>query len=100
MRLVLALAVLVLAGCGGSGGSSDSGPQTPKQAFASSCGSCHTLADAGTSGSFGPNLDDLKPDRARVLAAIQNGPGSMPGGLLEGKPAEDVAAYVSSASGG
>ena len=33
------------------------------------CGTCHTLADAGTGGQVGPNLDNAKPDyddRARV----------------------------------
>ena len=37
-----------------------------KAVFTSNCGSCHTLADAGTTGAVGPNLDDLKPDAARV----------------------------------
>ncbi len=32
-----------------------------KKVFTTNCGSCHTLADAGTDGSVGPNLDDLKP---------------------------------------
>jgi mono/diheme cytochrome c family protein len=31
---------------------------TPEQLFASSCGSCHTLAAAGTAGTTGPNLDE------------------------------------------
>ncbi len=100
MRSVLAVvvltAVLALAGCGSSG---SDGPKTPKQTFAGTCGSCHTLKDAGTNGSFGPNLDELKPDAARVLAAIGKGPGAMPNGLLKGSTAEAVAGYVSSAAG-
>ncbi len=100
MRTVLALAAIALAGCGGSSGGSSDGPQTPEQTFAGTCGSCHTLSDAGTSGTFGPNLDDLKPDAARVRAAIEAGPGGMPGGLLDGKKADDVAAYVAGATGG
>jgi cytochrome c551 len=32
-------------------------PAAGKTAFASSCGSCHTLAAAGTKGTLGPNLD-------------------------------------------
>ena len=36
-----------------------------KQIFTQSCGTCHTLADAGTNGQVGPNLDQLKPDKAR-----------------------------------
>ena len=105
MRIApILLAAVALAGCGGSdsgsgesnGGGSD---EPPKAQFAGTCGSCHTLADAGTNGSFGPNLDDLAPDKARVLAAIAEGPGSMPDGLLEGSAAEAVAGYVASAAG-
>lgn len=73
-----------------------------KETFASTCGGCHTLADAGTSGTTGPNLDDLKPDAARVEAAIKNGGASgttMPKNLLEGEEAVAVAAYVSSVAG-
>jgi mono/diheme cytochrome c family protein len=71
--------------------------------FVSSCGSCHTLSAAGTTGTTGPDLDTLAPDEAQVLAAIENGgtgSGAMPAGLLEGAEAEDVAAYVSSLAGG
>jgi mono/diheme cytochrome c family protein len=73
-----------------------------KQLFASTCGSCHTLSAAGTSGTAGPNLDDLKPDQARVLAAIQNGgtgSGQMPPGLLRGEEAAQVADFVSGSAG-
>ena len=99
MRLLPALLVAVaLAGCGSGGGGSSA--KTPKGQFAGTCGSCHTLADAGTKGTFGPNLDDFKPDKARVLAAIKEGPGGMPSGLLEGAKADEVATYVSSAAGG
>jgi cytochrome c oxidase subunit II len=48
------------AGGGGGGGGAQSGAQLAavgKQAFTSAgCGGCHTLADAGTSGTVGPNL--------------------------------------------
>ncbi len=97
MRSVLALAAVLLAGCGGA--STGDGAKTPKETFAGTCGSCHTLKDAGTDGSFGPNLDELKPDKARVLAALKAGPGGMPAGLLKGKEADTVATYVSTAAG-
>jgi len=74
-----------------------------RELFASNCGSCHTLSAAGTSGTTGPNLDDLAPDEARVEAAIQNGgtgSGVMPAGLLKGAQAQQVAAYVSAGAGG
>ncbi len=49
-------------------------PVAGKAVFMSSaCGSCHTLAAAGTGGNVGPNLDQLKPSQARVRAAVQNG---------------------------
>ncbi len=101
MRLPLLLtAVVLLAGCGGSDSSSSDTDRPPKEVFAGTCGSCHTLADAGTDGTFGPNLDDLKPDKARVLAAIEEGPGGMPGGLLDGAAADAVAGYVADSAGG
>ena len=73
-----------------------------KQIFIQSCGTCHTLADAGTSGKVGPVLDQVKPDKARVLAAIKNGglgSGTMPANIVTGKDAQAVATYVSSVAG-
>ena len=104
MRYVPTLLILfALAGCGGSdsasGGDGGSADRPPKEQFAGSCGSCHTLADAGTDGSFGPNLDALAPSEEEVLAAIENGPGAMPNGLLDGAAAEAVAKYVAGAAG-
>ena len=74
-----------------------------KAQFASTCGGCHTLKDAGTSGSVGPNLDQLKPSEALVKSAIAKGgagSGQMPPGLLSGADADQVAAYVANAAGG
>jgi len=70
-----------------------------KQIFAINCGSCHTLADAGTSGAVGPNLDQIKPSKSLVLGAIKSGPGAMPPNIVTGKDAQQVAAYVSSVAG-
>lgn len=67
--------------------------------FMSSCASCHTLAAADASGQIGPDLDDLQPDRERVLAAIEEGPGAMPAGLYEGAKAEAVADFVAQNAG-
>jgi mono/diheme cytochrome c family protein len=67
--------------------------------FASTCGACHTLTAAGTTGTVGPNLDDLKPDQATVRAAIQSGPGAMPANLLTGAQAQQVAAFVAASAG-
>ena len=61
------------------------------------CGSCHTFADAGTSGSIGPNLDDAAPSLDLALDRITNGQGAMPSfsGQLTDQQIADVAAYVS-----
>ena len=65
-------------------------PTSPaKDLFATNCGSCHTLARAGTDGVVGPNLDDLlggiPGQQDRVLTAIQMGvQGRMPAGILQG----------------
>jgi mono/diheme cytochrome c family protein len=67
--------------------------------FATTCGGCHTLADAKTSGTVGPNLDQLKPDEARVEHQIKVGGGPMPAGLFKGQDAKDVAAYVAAVAG-
>ena len=67
--------------------------------FVSNCGGCHTLAAAGTTGTVGPNLDDLKPDQATVQAAIKEGPGAMPANLLTAAQAQQVAAFVAASTG-
>jgi cytochrome c6 len=74
-----------------------------RQLFASTCGSCHTLKAAGTHGTIGPDLDQIKPDAARVLAAMQNGgtgSGAMPRALYSGAKAKQVADFVSQVAGG
>jgi mono/diheme cytochrome c family protein len=55
----IAAVAFALSGCG-TGGYVDSGSQgAGRQLFLDSgCGACHTLADAGTQGTIGPNLDD------------------------------------------
>jgi outer membrane protein assembly factor BamB/mono/diheme cytochrome c family protein len=69
--------------------------------FTTNCAGCHTLAEAGTSGTVGPNLDDLRPDAALVRTTVTNGRGAMPafGGRLSETEIADVAAYVSSVAG-
>ena len=87
---------------GGGGGGGASASAEGKQIFTQSCGTCHTLSDAGTSGTVGPVLDELKPDKARVENAIKNGgagSGAMPANVVTGQEAEAVAEYVSSVAG-
>lgn len=66
-----------------------------------SCSLCHTLREAGASGAVGPDLDQLKPDAARVAAAVSNGIGVMPpfAESLSDEQIRAVAHYVSSVAG-
>ncbi|HZO61361.1 MAG TPA: c-type cytochrome [Gaiellaceae bacterium] len=73
-----------------------------KQVFETAgCKSCHTLKDAGATGTVGPNLDDAKPPASLVVDRVTNGKGVMPSfnGQLSPKQIADVAAYVSSVAG-
>ena len=116
LALVAIVFVFVAAGCGGEDTPTTEEPaveQTPdatatdgtaevagRERFVNTCGGCHTLADAGTNGRVGPNLDDVAPDAEEVLTAIETGPGPMPENLLEGEDARQVAEYVAAATGG
>jgi mono/diheme cytochrome c family protein len=64
---------------------------------AGGCGSCHTFADAGTSGTIGPNLDDSQPSFELAVDRVTNGSGAMPAfeDQLTEEQIADVAAYVS-----
>ena len=79
-------------------------PVAGKEVFlgTSGCAGCHTLADAGSTGTIGPNLDGLKPSHDAVVAQVTNGGGGMPafGDSLSEEQIQDVAAYVSSATQG
>jgi mono/diheme cytochrome c family protein len=72
-------------------------PANGKEIFmAQGCGSCHTLADAGTSGTIGPNLDEAQPNSETVVDRVTNGSGAMPSfkDQLSEEEINDVAAYV------
>jgi len=64
------------------------------------CAACHTLLDAGSDGNIGPNLNEIRPDIMRVIAAVANGIGVMPAyqGELSQEEIEAVAHYVSVSS--
>jgi mono/diheme cytochrome c family protein len=75
-----------------------------------SCGSCHTLLDAGTAGTTGPNLDQAlgyscgqgfeeSTAYSIVLGQIGLATGGMPPDLVTGQDAVDVAGYVASVAG-
>jgi mono/diheme cytochrome c family protein len=119
VAIVVAVVALGAAGCGGGddvtgqeGGNRSNG----KTLFVSgvdgnaSCGSCHTLLDAGTAGTVGPNLDtalgfscaqgfEESTIYSAVLGQIDLAQGAMPADLVTGQDAVDVAAYVASVAG-
>ena len=66
------------------------------------CGGCHTLAAAHSSGTVGPNLDQLKPDYRAVTAQVTNGGAAMPAfkSKLSAQQIADVSAYVVTSTGG
>ena len=125
MRRALVFAALLvgLAGCGGgetvtplpetvegeppaatqTQPTSEGDAENGKKIFAANgCGSCHTLSDAGTSGTVGPNLDEAKPDLALAIERVTNGSGVMPPfkDTLDEKEIVDVATYVVDATHG
>ena len=77
-------------------------PTDGRSIFTTTCGSCHTLADAGTTGTVGPNLDESKPPKELVVDRVTNGRGVMPSFKDSLDPAQitAVADYVSSVAGG
>jgi mono/diheme cytochrome c family protein len=80
---------------GGGGGEGDAA--AGKDVYASAgCGSCHTLADAGSTGTIGPNLDESSVDFEAAAEQIRTGGGGMPAfeGQLSEQEIADVAAYV------
>jgi mono/diheme cytochrome c family protein len=106
------------AGCGTGGLSEGGSVSRGQQLFKDNCGTCHTLAHAGTTGTIGPNLDaafqvahdrDYKESTIRNVVAKQikypttdpptEGAVGMPADVVKGGDVDDVAAYVACAAG-
>jgi mono/diheme cytochrome c family protein len=117
--LILAVCGLVLAGCSGGKtvsptpqtveGTLPTAPQVKGDTTAgktifetAGCKGCHTLKDAGATGTVGPNLDQAKPPLDLVVDRVTNGRGAMPSfsGQLSQQQIADVAAYVVQATKG
>jgi mono/diheme cytochrome c family protein len=112
-RLVLVLAAAAAVCLPASGcGTSTASPEHGRILFIEKCGTCHTLAEAGTTAQIGPNLDDAF---ASARAAGESGEtiegvveaqvefprpangdaeASMPQDVVGGQDLQDVAAYV------
>ena len=106
------------AGCGTGGLAEGGSVSRGQELFKDNCGSCHTLAHAGTAGTIGPNLDaafqvahdrDYRDSTIREVVAKQikypttdpptEGAVGMPANVVKGDDVEDVAAYVACAAG-
>ena len=67
------------------------------------CSSCHVLKAAGSTGTIGPDLDDLKPLEEQVRDVVTEGLGVMPAfgeeGILSKEEIDIVSFYVANSSG-
>jgi cbb3-type cytochrome c oxidase subunit III len=93
--------VASVAGAGGFAAAPGNVGTNGEAIFKANCSSCHTLEAAGSTGTVGPNLDQLKPAMAVVVHQVTNGGGVMPAfkGKLSSAQIQAVAKYVSSSAG-
>ncbi len=113
IRPLLALALLAGIVAAASGcGTTDADVERGRVLFVQKCGTCHAMAQAGTSGQNGPDLDDafaaareIGQTDATVEGIVSaqvesprpmtdNSAVSMPADIVEGQDLVDVAAYV------
>ncbi|HBP29631.1 MAG: SorU family sulfite dehydrogenase c-type cytochrome subunit [Advenella sp.] len=108
-HVVLSAAAAVLwMGVAGASFAADSDAQLEKgkalfiSDAAPACAVCHTLKDAGSAGTIGPDLDELKPDAARIKKVLQEGMAVMPSyaDSLDETSMDAIVAYVVHATGG
>ncbi len=113
------LAALAATGCGSGGLTGPGDAARGKELFVGQgqCGSCHVLADAGTKGAVGPNLDNafvqaradglgegtiravVRDQISYPIESPNTGSPGMPADLVTGEDADAVAAYVASVAG-
>lgn len=110
---LLALVALVAIAVAASGcGTTDADPERGRDLFRIKCGTCHALAQAGSTAQVGPNLDhafaaaraignDSDTIEGVVKAQVEypresngNPAVSMPADIVTGQDLDDVAAYV------
>lgn len=119
---LVALALVVAAGCGSVGRADASEQSRGKQLFQQKCASCHSLADAGAKGRIGPDLDEafryvrneknegqgFDPSTIRDVVKDQiaypvvnpaTDATGMPANLVTGSDADAVATYVAAVAG-
>jgi mono/diheme cytochrome c family protein len=112
--VALLTTVVVISGCGTTTGDIARG----RVLFETKCGVCHALAQAGTTATIGPNLDDafaaareaggfdaatiegiVKPQVEDPRPSNGNPSASMPADIVEGQDLDDVAAYLGKYAG-
>lgn len=111
LAAITATAAVLLAGCGTDVKGDHADLVRGKQLFVQRCGACHTLARAGTRGTVGPDLDAAFAqslsegfERSVVKGVVKEQilypsvSGQMPGKLVTGQSAADIAAYVAIAA--
>jgi mono/diheme cytochrome c family protein len=113
INLLLALVALAAIAVAASGcGTTDADPERGRILFIQKCGTCHTLAQAGTTATIGPSLDgafaaarEIGEDSETVEGIVKNQvefprpengnpAASMPADIVTGQDLDDVAAYV------
>jgi mono/diheme cytochrome c family protein len=111
--VALVASLVVISGCGTTNPDIARG----RVLFTTKCGVCHTLAQAGTTATIGPNLDDafaaareVGMDGATVEGVVKaqvdnprpangNPSASMPAHVVEGTALDDIAAYLGQYAG-
>lgn len=106
--VALSALAVVSSGCGTTTADTARG----RTLFVQKCGTCHQLAQAGTTAEIGPNLDDafaasraIGNDSETIEGVVKaqveyprpnngNPAVSMPAGIVEGQDLDDIAAYV------
>lgn len=112
--LGLGLTAMLASGCGGT---TDPDVDRGRTLFIENCGSCHAMAQAGTTATVGPNLDHafaaarkvgmseetikgvIKPQVKHPRPSRGDAVVDMPADLVTGRDLEDVATYVSRYAG-
>jgi mono/diheme cytochrome c family protein len=118
IRPLLALALLAAVAVAASGcGTTSADVERGRTLFVQKCGTCHAMAQAGTSGQIGPDLDHAfaaARESGQTSATVEgivagqiesprpvtdNPAVSMPPNIVEGQDLIDVAAYVGEYAG-
>lgn len=97
----LALTVMAPVAMGADAAQLERGKTLFTTAAVPACAVCHTMADAGSTGAIGPDLDELKPTAEQVKKVMKSGMGAMPSfaATMSEEDMDAVAAYVVQATG-